>query len=73
MLESVSRGFWGAALQADDETRSVVSALGPGLVGLIRSWSDGYEVALALWIMLELVAAVIVLVGYQKQVTATTR
>jgi predicted MFS family arabinose efflux permease len=39
----------------------VVGALGPGLIGLVRSWSDGYAVALALCIMLELVAAAIVL------------
>ena len=50
----------------------IVGALGPGLIGLVRSWSDGYEVALALCIMLELVAAVIVLVGSQKQDTITT-
>jgi len=51
----------------------IVSALGPGLVGLVRSWSDGYAVALELCITLELVAAVIVLIGYQKQYTITTR
>ena len=50
----------------------IVSALGPGLIGLVRSWSDGYAVALELCIMLELVAAVIVLIGYQKQYTITT-
>lgn len=42
-------------------TSGIVGALGPGLVGLVRSWSDGYEVSLALCIMLELVAAAIVL------------
>jgi MFS family permease len=51
----------------------IVGALGPGLIGLVRSWNDGYAVALALCIMLELVAAVIVLVGSQKQDTITTR
>jgi predicted MFS family arabinose efflux permease len=50
----------------------IVGALGPGLIGLVRSWNDGYAVALALCIMLELVAAVIVLVGSQKQDTITT-
>ena len=51
----------------------IVSALGPGLIGLVRSLSDGYATALELCIMLELVAAVIVLIGYQKQYTITTR
>ena len=41
----------------------VVGALGPGLIGLVRSWSDSYAVALELCIMLELIAAVIVLIG----------
>ena len=50
----------------------IVSALGPGLIGLVRSLSDGYATALELCIMLELVAAVIVLIGYQKQYTITT-
>jgi MFS family permease len=50
----------------------IVGALGPGLVGLVRSWSDGYAVALALCITLELVAAAIVLVGSQKQDAITT-
>ena len=51
----------------------IVSALGPGLIGLVRSWSDGYAIALELCIMLELIAAVTVLIGYQKQDTITTR
>jgi MFS family permease len=50
----------------------IVGALGPGLIGLVRSWSDGYAVALALCITLELAAAVIVLCC-QKQDTITTR
>lgn len=29
----------------------IVSALGPGLIGLVRSWSDGYTIALELCIM----------------------
>jgi MFS family permease len=37
-----------------------VAALGPGLVGLVRGWSGDYDVALALCIALELIAAVIV-------------
>ena len=51
----------------------IISALGPGLVGLVRSWSDSDAVALELCIMLELVAAVTVLIGYQKQYAITTR
>ena len=51
----------------------IVGALGPGLVGLARSWSDGYAVALALCIMLELIAAAIVLFGSQKKDMVTTR
>jgi MFS family permease len=50
----------------------IVGALGPGLIGLVRSWSDSYTVALVLCIMLELVAAVIV-IGYRKQDTISTR
>ena len=50
----------------------IVGALGPGLIGLVRSWSDGYEAALALCILLELVAAAIVLVDHQKQDTIAT-
>jgi len=37
-----------------------VGALGPGLVGLVRGWSGDYNVALALCIALELIAAAIV-------------
>jgi predicted MFS family arabinose efflux permease len=45
----------------------IVGALGPGLVGFIRSLSDGYAVALSLCIALELVAAVVVLFGGKRQ------
>jgi len=45
----------------------IVGALGPGFVGLVRSLSGGYTVALALCIALELVAAVIVLCGGKRQ------
>jgi MFS family permease len=38
-----------------------ICALGPGIVGLVRSWSGNYDTALALCIALELVAAVIVI------------
>jgi MFS family permease len=38
----------------------VVGALGPGLVGMVRDWSGGYDAALALCIALELVAAAII-------------
>ena len=45
----------------------VVGALGPGLVGLSRSLSGGYAVALMLCIALELAAAVAVLYGEKRQ------
>ena len=38
-----------------------ICALGPGIVGLVRSWSGNYDTALALCIALELAAAVIVI------------
>jgi MFS family permease len=38
----------------------VVGALGPGLVGMVRDWTGGYDAALALCIALELVAAAII-------------
>jgi MFS family permease len=44
-----------------------VGALGPGLVGLVRSLSGGYAVAFTLCIVLELVAAVLVLCGGKPQ------
>ena len=53
-------------------TRGIVGALGPGLIGLVRSWSDGYEIALTLCIMLELVAAMIVLWRDQGRDTITS-
>jgi MFS family permease len=37
-----------------------IGALGPALVGVVQSWSGGYDTALALCIALELIAAVIV-------------
>jgi MFS family permease len=39
----------------------VVGALGPGLVGMVRDWTGGYNAALALCIALELVAAAIII------------
>jgi nitrate/nitrite transporter NarK len=45
----------------------IVGSLGPGLVGLARSLSGGYAVALTLCIALELVAAVVVLCGGKRQ------
>jgi predicted MFS family arabinose efflux permease len=45
----------------------VVGALGPGLVGLSRSVSGGYAVALMFCIALELAAAVTVLYGEKRQ------
>jgi MFS family permease len=43
-----------------------IGALGPGLVGLVRAWSDDYGVALALCVCLELTAAMIVLGSGKK-------
>jgi len=37
-----------------------VGALGPGVVGLVRDWSGGYDTVLALCITMELIAAAIV-------------
>jgi predicted MFS family arabinose efflux permease len=45
----------------------IVGALGPGLIGFIRSLSGGYTVALMFCIALELVAAVVVLCGGTRQ------
>jgi MFS family permease len=45
----------------------IVGALGPGLVGFIRSLSGGYAIALMFCIALELVAAVVVLCGGTSQ------
>jgi cyanate permease len=39
----------------------IVSAFGPGLVGLVRSFTGDYTAALTLCLVLDLVAAVIVL------------
>ena len=38
-----------------------VFAFGPGLVGLVRDWSGGYRAALLLCVVLDLVAAAIIL------------
>lgn len=48
----------------------IVGAFGPGLVGLVRSSSGGYTVALTLCIALELVAAVVVLCGGKRHETS---
>jgi MFS family permease len=37
-----------------------IGSLGPAFIGLVRSWSGGYDTALALCIALQLIAAVIV-------------
>jgi hypothetical protein len=44
----------------------IVSALGPGLLGLVRGWS-GYALALGICVMLELAAAAIVLIGGDRR------
>ena len=38
-----------------------IGALGPGLIGLVRGWSGDYGAALLLSIVLEVIAAVIVI------------
>jgi predicted MFS family arabinose efflux permease len=48
-------------------TAGVVGALGPGLVGLVRSLSGGYAAAFALCIALELIAAVVLVGGRKRQ------
>lgn len=53
-------GGFAVVMGLSNAISGTVAALGPGLVGLIRSWSGDYRVALVLCIMLELVAAVIV-------------
>ena len=40
-----------------------VGSLGPAIIGVVQSWSGGYETALMLCIALQLIAAVIVLRG----------
>ena len=65
-------GAFAVVMGLSTAASGIVGALGPGLVGLVRSWSGGYAVALALCIILELVAAAIVLIGSQKQNLADT-
>jgi MFS family permease len=55
-----SAGSFVVAMGLSNAVSGTVGALGPGLVGLVRGWSGGYDAALALCIALELVAAVIV-------------
>jgi predicted MFS family arabinose efflux permease len=40
-----------------------IGALGPAIIGMVESWSGGYDTAIALCIALELIAAVIVVGG----------
>ena len=40
-----------------------IGSLGPAIIGVVQSWSGGYETALVLCIALQLIAAVIVLRG----------
>jgi MFS family permease len=47
-----------------------LGALGPGLLGLVRGWSGDYGMALAVCILLELVAAAILLGGQRRHVAA---
>jgi cyanate permease len=38
-----------------------IGSLGPVIVGVVQSWSGGYDTALALCIALEVIAAVILI------------
>jgi cyanate permease len=49
-----------AVMGLSNAISGTVSALGPGLVGLVRGWSGDYDAVLALCIAFELAAAVIV-------------
>ncbi|MBV9565219.1 MAG: hypothetical protein JOY90_32925 [Bradyrhizobium sp.] len=55
------RASFGAALGLSSSIGGVVSALGPGILGLVHGATGGYAAALALCLALELVATAIVL------------
>jgi cyanate permease len=42
-------------------------AFGPGLLGLIRDWSGSYSAALAVCVVCEVVAAVVILMGRRRR------
>jgi MFS family permease len=55
-----SAGSFVVAMGLGNAVSGTLGALGPGLVGFVRGWSGDYNLALALCIGLELVAAAIV-------------
>jgi MFS family permease len=55
------RASFGAALGLSSSIGGVVSALGPGILGLVHDATGGYAAALALCLALELIATAIVL------------
>lgn len=57
----IGRGAFAVAMGLGTSISSVVSAFGPGFVGLVRSLTGGYAVPLTLCLVLDLVAAAIVL------------
>jgi MFS family permease len=54
------RGGFAVVMGISNAISGTVAALGPGLIGLVRSWSGDYSAALVLCVVLELVAAAIV-------------
>lgn len=57
----IGREAFAVAMGLGTSISGVVSAFGPGFVGLVHSLTGGYTVALSLCLVLDLVAAVIVL------------
>ena len=57
----IGHAAFGAAMGLGTSISGIVSAFGPGLVGLVRSLTGDYTMALALCVVLDLVAAGIVL------------
>ena len=56
-----SAGAFVVVMGLSNAVSGTIGALGPGFVGLVRSWRGDYDMALALCIALQLVAAAIVL------------
>jgi MFS family permease len=57
----IGHGAFAVAMGLGTSISGVVSAFGPGFVGLVRSLTGGYTVALSLCLVLDLIAAAIVL------------
>jgi cyanate permease len=62
------RPIFGTVLGLSTAIGGMISALGPGLVGLVRAATGGYTTALLFCLMLKLVAAVIVLLRPRQAV-----